>query len=55
VPAGTTQRWSFHATGGGIGVAASDLQLVSAGTTGNKTATISSAAVNVGALLALFP
>ena len=55
VPVGTTQRWSFHATGGGIGVAASDLQLVSTVATGNKIATTGSAAANVGALLALFP
>ena len=55
VPVGTTQRWSFHATGGGISVAASDLQLVSTGATGNKIATIGSAAANAGALLALFP
>ena len=55
VPVGTTQRWSFHATGGGIGVAASYLQLVSTVATGNKIATTGSAAANVGALLALFP
>jgi len=55
VPAGTTQRWSFHATGGGIGVAASDVQLGSAGSTGSQTATAATAAVNAGELLALFP
>ncbi len=55
VPAGTTQRWSFHATGGGIGVAASDLQLNSAGSTGSENATATTAGINVGELLALFP
>ncbi|HEV3113120.1 MAG TPA: N,N-dimethylformamidase beta subunit family domain-containing protein [Candidatus Binataceae bacterium] len=55
VPAGMVQRWSFHATGGGIGVAASDLQLGSAGGTGNQIATAATAAANAGALLALAP
>jgi hypothetical protein len=55
VPAGTTSRWSFHATGGGIGVAASDVQLVSSGPTGNLIATAASAANNAGSLIALLP
>jgi N,N-dimethylformamidase beta subunit-like, C-terminal len=55
VPAGTAGRWSFRAAGGGIGVAASDLQLGSAGATGSQTATAATAAANVGALIALTP
>ena len=55
VPAGMVQRWSFHATGGGVGVAASELQLGSAGATGNQVATAAAAAANAGSLLALLP
>jgi hypothetical protein len=54
-PAGTTARWSFHATGGGIGVAASDVQLNADGPTGNRTATAATAASNTGALVVLLP
>jgi hypothetical protein len=54
LPPGMTQRWSFHAAGGGVGVAAADLQLVSDGATG-KAATAATAALNVGALVALLP
>jgi hypothetical protein len=53
VPTGTTQRWSFHATGGGIGIAASDLQLTSTGPTSSETAVAGTAGINVGELLAL--
>ena len=55
LPPGMTQRWSFHAAGGGVGVAAADLQLVSDGATGNQAATAATAALNVGALVALLP
>ncbi len=55
VPPGMVQRWSFHAIGGGIGVAASDQQLGGAGATGSQTATAVTAAANAGALLALTP
>jgi len=44
-----------NCAGGGIGVAASDVQLGSAGSTGSQTATAATAAVNAGELLALFP
>ncbi len=55
VPSGMTQRWSFRATGFGIGVAAGDVNLTSSGATGNQVATCTSAAGNVGALVALKP
>jgi hypothetical protein len=55
VPSGMVQRWSFHATGGGIGVAASDLLLGSSGATGDQIATAATAAANAGSLLALLP
>ena len=55
VPAGTNQRWNFSATSGSIRIAAADLQLTSSGATGNKVATSTNAAANVGALVALVP
>jgi hypothetical protein len=55
LPAGMVSRWSFHAAGGGVGVAASDQQLGAAGATGNQIATAATAAANAGALLALTP
>ena len=54
-PSGMTQRWSFHATGGGIGIEMSDLALASAGTTGNKVAHAGTAGVNLGQQVALLP
>ena len=54
-PSGMTQRWSFHATGGGIGIEMSDLALASAGTTGNKVAHAGTAGANLGAVVALRP
>jgi len=54
-PAGMAQRWSFHAVGGGIAVAAADLQLAAAGATGNQTATAATAAANAGSLVAVLP
>jgi hypothetical protein len=55
LPAGMAQRWSFHATGGGIGIAAADINPNPSGSTGNKVATAGTSAANVGALLALTP
>ncbi len=54
-PAAMARRWSFHAAGGGVGVAASDLQLATDGASGNQAATAATAALNVGALVALSP
>src|ERR1700676_3912533 len=53
VPAATTQRWSFHAIGWGIGIAMSDLALSSDGATGDQVATAQTAVVSTGALVAL--
>ena len=54
-PNGITQRWSFHATSGGIGVEMSDLALSNSGATGNMVATAGTAGANIGALVALLP
>jgi hypothetical protein len=55
LPSGMTPRWSFRATGFGIGIAAADLNLTTSGATGNKVATAASAAANAGAEVALTP
>jgi hypothetical protein len=55
VPTGMTKLWSFHATGGGVGAAASDLNLTTSGATGTRTATTGTAAANAGASHALHP
>ena len=55
VPSGTTARWSFRAAGFGIAVAMSDVQLGSGGPTANLAATAGTAAVNLGAQVALLP
>ena len=54
-PSGMTQRWSLHASSGGIGVEMSDLALSSSGATGSKSATAATAGANIGALVALLP
>ena len=54
-PTGMTQRWSLHATSGGIGVEMSDLALTTSGATGSKLAIAAIAGANVGALVALRP
>lgn len=54
-PPGMVRRWSFRAAGGGVGVTAADVQLNSAGPSGDFTATAATAAANVGSLMALLP
>ena len=54
-PSGMTQRWSLHASSGGIGVEMSDLALSSSGATGSMSATAGTAGANIGALVALLP
>lgn len=50
-----TQHWSFHATGGGIGIEISDLGLLTARATGSKVASVGTANANVEGLVALQP
>jgi hypothetical protein len=52
-PAQMSQRWSFRASGWGIGVGMGDLSMAPGQSTGNQTGTVSNAASSTGALVVL--
>jgi hypothetical protein len=55
LPDSALPRWNFAASNGVVGIATSDLMLVSDGPTGNLVAAAASADANAGAQLALIP